>query len=459
MTKNVFAGVGISKNEDPLQAGKEAVDMAVNNMKKNGGKEPNFGLIFCSREKYGNSDSTMQKFLDGLNSSFSKYKDCKWFGCTTAGEISTYGASEGSCVVLTVDSKYLHMGIGIGENAEKDPKGCGKNAVETALSDIKTDKYVDPYIKYLAEKKLTPAELIKAKPYSVFILTNGFNYKRRSNEDDIIEGIKDYAGSKVTIFGGSAGDDFSLKGSYVFYNGKFYKDNVICAVISTSLGLGFDVEHSYKPKKDKLMFVNKSEGYIVKQLDKKNSFDRYSEFVGKTKGDLWPKKMKLQNLGPVSGAFLSFSKKMGVDIMKMSPLLEINCNTPLAVVDLKGRYWLKILDSIVENAYLRFTEKVPENTLLYLMETNRERTVEATKNSINKAMNEIRGDTSFLVVIDCALHKWFMGADTKKNIDLVKDVIKDVPMIGFYSYGELMDGKHSISIASMAVGENLIVSK
>lgn len=459
MPKNVFAGVGVSKNEDPFQAGKEAVEMAIENVKKRGGKEPNFGLIFCSREKYGNSDSTMQKFLDGVSSVFSSYKDCKWMGCTTAGEISNYGATEGSCVVLAVDSKYLHLGIGVGEDTEKNPKGSGKNAVETALNDIKTDKYVDPYIKYLAEKKLTPAELIRARPYSVFVLTNGFNYKRRCNEDDIIEGIQDAIGSKVNIFGGSAGDDFSLKGSYVFYNGKFYKDNVICAVISTSLDIGFEIEHGYKPRKDRTMFVNKSEGYIVKELDKKNSFDRYSEFIGKNKGELWPKTMKLQNLGSISRAFLSFSKKMGMDLMKFSPLVEINCNTPLALVDLKGRYWLKIIDSISENAYLRFTEKVPENTLLYLMETNKEMTVEATKDSINKAMNEIRRDASFLVVIDCALHKWFMGADTKKNIDLVKDIVKDIPMIGFYSYGEIMDGKHSISIASMAVGENLIVSK
>jgi hypothetical protein len=459
MVKNVFAGTGISKNEDPFQAGKEAVEMATDNVKKRGGKEPNFGLIFCSREKYGNSDSTMQKFLDGVASVFSNYKDCKWLGCTTAGEISNYGASERSCVVLAVDSKYLHVGIGIGENTEKNPKESGKNAVEKALNDIKTDKYVDPYIKYLAEKKLSTTELIRAKAYSVFVLTNGFNYKRRGNEDDIIEGIQDYAGSKVTIFGGSAADDYSLKGSYVFYNGKFYKDNVICAVIGTSLDIGFDIEHGYKPKKDQTMFVNKSEGYIVKELDKKNSFDRYSELIKKQKGDIWPKKMVMKNLGPISGVFLSFAKKIGVNTMNISPLVEINCNTPLAVADLKGRYWIKGVDSIVDNNYLMFTEKVPENTLLYLMETDKNLTVEATRNSITNAMKEVKNKASFLIVIDCALHRWFMGADTKKNLDLVKDIVKDVPMIGFYSYGELLDGRHSISIASMAVGENLIVSK
>ena len=342
MPKNVFAGVGISKNDDPFEAGKEATEIALAKMKKEGGKKPAFGLIFCSGLKYGNNDRRIQKFLNGVGSVLSKYSNCKWFGCTTAGEISNFGASEGSVVALLVDSKYIHIGVGVGGKTEKMPRKSGRDAVERALKDIKIDKYIDPYIRYLAEKKLPPVKLIKSKLYSILVLTNGFSYKRRAYEDDIIEGIQEVVGSKVTIFGGSAADDFTLKGGYIFCNGKFYKDNVICVIINTNLNVGFGVSHGYEPQKGKTAFVTKSEGYIVKQLDQKPAFERYSELINKPKNEIWPKKTKLQ-LGPISEAFLLFAKKLGVDIMKMSPLIEINCNTPLAVADLKGRFWIKIL--------------------------------------------------------------------------------------------------------------------
>ncbi|MEM4259817.1 MAG: hypothetical protein QXG00_01115 [Candidatus Woesearchaeota archaeon] len=42
--KNIFVGTGISKNDDPAIAGREAVEMAI----KNSGKPPDFGIVFCS---------------------------------------------------------------------------------------------------------------------------------------------------------------------------------------------------------------------------------------------------------------------------------------------------------------------------------------------------------------------------------------------------------------------------
>ncbi|MBD3155271.1 MAG: hypothetical protein GF368_01285, partial [Candidatus Aenigmarchaeota archaeon] len=109
MSKNVFAGVGISEKEDPFEAGKEAVEMAVEKMKKRGGKEPNFGFLFCSGGKYGESGKSIQKLVDGAHSIF---KDTPWVGCTTGGEISPHGSKLNSVVCLVLDSQYIRFGIG-----------------------------------------------------------------------------------------------------------------------------------------------------------------------------------------------------------------------------------------------------------------------------------------------------------------------------------------------------------
>ena len=168
--KNVYAGTGISRDDDPYKAGKEAVEMAI----EKAGKSPEFGVVFCSGGKYGSNDKKIQKLVDGAHDAFmAANKNCKWVGCTTAGEISNYGFSQGSCVAMSLSSNYIHVGVGISDNVEKKPEDAGRNTIKEALKDLKTDKQVDSYISYLAAKKKSVEELMKIKPYYVIMLTQG----------------------------------------------------------------------------------------------------------------------------------------------------------------------------------------------------------------------------------------------------------------------------------------------
>jgi len=47
--KNIFAGTGMSKNDDPYNAAKEAVEIAIKNSKK----KPEFMVVFASAGKFG----------------------------------------------------------------------------------------------------------------------------------------------------------------------------------------------------------------------------------------------------------------------------------------------------------------------------------------------------------------------------------------------------------------------
>jgi hypothetical protein len=458
MQKNAFAGVGLSKADDSFTAGKEAVEKAINEMKKQGGKKPTFGVVFCSGGKYGKDDKTLQKLVDGAHSVF---EGTPWIGCTTAGELSNYGFTENSCVALAVESEYIHVGIGISNNTNEKPKEAGKEAIKEALNSIKVDEYVEPYIRYLAEKKLPMSELIKMIPYYVLMLTTGFTCTRRGNEDDIVEGIIDVIGPRIPIFGGSSADDLNLKKTYVFCNGKIYDNSVIVALISTGLKIGFRVEHGYVPT-EKSMFVNKAKDYIVYELNGGTAFDKYAEVLEKKKEEIWPASMKLQQLGPISTAFMGFAKNLGMDVMKLSPIIEINCNTPLALCEykpyVKGRFWVKAIDSIVDGKYIRFTEKVPQGTALYLMKTTNEKSLKAAQESVKESLKEVEGKGAFGIVIDCALHRWFLGKHAKLSTELMEKNMKNIPFIGMFAYGEILDGKHTLSVASMVVGEKLVVS-
>jgi len=454
--KNVYAGTGISRDDDPYKAGKEAVEMAI----EKAGKSPEFGVVFCSGGKYGNNDKRIKKLVEGAHDAFmAANKNCKWIGCTTAGEISNYGFSTDSCVAMIINSQYIHFGVGVGKNINLRPKEAGQRAIKDALKNIKTDKYIEPYVRYLAEKKLPNSELIQMRPYSVMMLNTGFTAKKRGNEDDIIEGIVNIIGYRIPIIGGSSGDDFNLKKTYSFLNGLVYEDSVICTIISSSIKIGSYVSHEYLPT-EKSVFINKAQDYTVYEMDKKNAFDRYSEVIGKTKENIWPKTMKLQKLGSISTAFMSFAKKLGIDVMKLSPVIGLNCNSPLALVEykpyVKGRFWIKAIDSVIDNKYLRFTEKVPQENVLYLMKTNKEKSLNAGPESVIGSLKQVDNEASFSLIFDCALHRWFIGKHAAKSVELIKKNLKNIPFVGFFGYGEILDGKHTLSVVSMVAGKKLI---
>ena len=54
--KIIFAGSGVSRENDAYKAGSSAVDMAINNLIKQGvSKCPDFAFVFCNGKKYGNT--------------------------------------------------------------------------------------------------------------------------------------------------------------------------------------------------------------------------------------------------------------------------------------------------------------------------------------------------------------------------------------------------------------------
>ncbi len=458
MGKYLHAGVGTSKAEDPKEAGKECVRTAFEKLKEDGGKKPNFAIVFCSGGKYGKDDKTIEKFVKSVDEALRELNpEIKWVGCTTAGEISNYGASEKSSVAMLLESEYVDIGIGIGKNVSNDPIKAGERGIEEALSDLnmslrKSKKYVKAYIKFLAERDLTPHELTKIKPYLVLVLCNGFTAKREGFEDEIIEGIQNVVGNKIPIVGGSAGDDFNLRENYIFANGIFYTDSTICCIIHTDLKFSYNFIHPYEPT-EKYAVVTKSKEYVVEELDGKPAFDRFAELIGKAKNEIVTPISKLQKL-PFSDKLITVMRKLGIDTLKYIPLIEIGCVTPFGMVDPKGRYCLRVVRDIVGNS-LMFTERVPKNVLLTLMSVEKSKMVKKEMNLFEKLLQGKKG--GIMMLFSCALFNWFREKEGIKEI-YEKELRKmfSFPFIGFYGYGELCDGRHTLTTVVVHFQDEII---
>ncbi len=358
MGKYIHAGTGISSADDPAQAGKEAVEMALEKLKEDGGKKPDFALVFCSGGKYGRNDKTIKQFVDAVHEALtSANKDVKWIGCTTAGEISNYGLTENSAVVLVVESEYVQVGVGVGEDVLNDPKKAGATAVKQALETLKPDKYVTPYVKYLAQKKKKPIESIKYYDYWVIALSRGLTLGSPGKEDEVAEGIYSVVGKRIPVIGGTAGDDMYLKNNYVLSNGNFYSAAVVCMAITSGLKVGFSFSHGYE-ETDEITVVTDAEGNVVKELDHKPAGIRYAELLGMKFEELYDVKSRLINAStPVVKIFQrAFNIKLDP---KVSKFLINALTNPLALKDIYNNLYIRIPKKISKNS-LEFNQKIPK---------------------------------------------------------------------------------------------------
>jgi hypothetical protein len=400
MPKNVFVGVGISKNDDPFEAGKEAVEMAISNMRKQGGKNPSFAVVFCSGSKYGKNDKTIKKLVDGAHSLLKKVN---WIGCTTAGEISNFGVTNGTCVAMVVGSRYIHASVGIGNFVSKNPKKAGEKAINDALSKLKIDKYVSSYIRFLAIKKKKPSDLMKTYPYSGMILLPGSTFTYPGFESDVIEGVTSVIGGHIPLIGGSAGDDFQFKQTYQFANGNVYKDAAVILLKTFDVMTAFDIQHGFEPT-NKTVLVTESLGKIVKTFNNKPAIEVYSKMVG------WPIEKLKEGVG-VAWA--------GIE-------------QPFGISDVGGRYWIKSPQVSVDTG-ISFFAKIPERSILTLMKANKNKSIEAPK---KMAITKFK-DLAATFVFDCGGRKSYLKEDVVKEIEILKKEVNNTPFIGFYTYGEI----------------------
>ncbi len=381
--ENVFAGVGISKLDDPSKAGEEAAKTAIKEMQNIGGKKINFGIIFCSAKKYASDEDSLKRLVKKINELFK----CNWIGCTTAGELSNYGFSTGSCVALAVSSDYIFTGVGIGDNLAKNPRLAGRGAAKEALKNLK--------------QNLSRKHKLTNPTYAVTIFP-GTTKKELGHEEETLAGMIEVFGTNTTIVGGSAGDDVQFEQTYQFANGKIYKDATIVMSLFSELRNIHSVDHGYKPTK-KVVVATEGDGKIVKTLDGRPAAEVYAKLVNTSL-----EKLK-ENIVPYIAKY------------------------PLGFSDNLGNFWIKNPQAVLPDNSLLFFSPVPKNSVLYLLKGTESDILKATERS-GKLLNRIT--PAFSVIISCAGRMAYLQKDIYKEAEILKKELKSTPFIGFYSYSE-----------------------
>ncbi|MBW2970955.1 FIST C-terminal domain-containing protein [Candidatus Woesearchaeota archaeon] len=416
MTKNLYAGTGISTNDNAYQAGKEAVASAI----EKAGKTPEFGFVFCSGGKYGRDDQTIKELVKGAHEAFMEVNPkCKWIGCTTCGELHEGGFSNQSVVAAVLSSEYLKFSNTGINKIHDDPVNFGMKLAKDALANLATDKYLDPFIHFTAMKKKTPEQLIKMIPYTLIVLNTGVSRTLPPVESELLEGIKSVVGARVPIVGGSAADDGLMKKSYVFHDGTLLDDGAVVTAVFSDLKIGFGVAHGYRPV-GKVAFVSdvSPDGHVVLKLDNRPAADVVAEWLGLPKEEI-VKMIKLPT---------------GAEIVALNAIAQKN---PLASSENSSNFTLRVPVGVTPEGGIVFAPRIRKNSALYLMEGDKQSVLNAADVLIKNAKNDfVIKEPAFGLFFDCSL-RWFILLEEvgKEAEQLSKNL--GSPFIGFYTYGEL----------------------
>ncbi|OGE79792.1 MAG: hypothetical protein A3C85_02460 [Candidatus Doudnabacteria bacterium RIFCSPHIGHO2_02_FULL_48_21] len=368
----IFAGVGISKNIDDPK--QAGFEAATKAIEQMGGGKPDFTVAFSSVAF--NQDQVVTGIREASNSA-------PGIGCSDAGAITADGPSTKSVAVMAIKSDQIEFTTGLGRDVKKNAKFAGRAVAE----DVKTKT---------------------KKPLKTFIMLPDV---LSGNGADIVRGILEELGQNFPVVGGAAGDDFLFEKTYEYCDGVVVSGAVAGAGLSGDFHFAMGVRHGWVPIGHP-MKVTKSEGAVVYTLDNRPAVSIYEDYFG-TKADE----------------------------LRKEPLARMAITYPLGIkIPDMEEYLIRDPITVDEKGAITCAAEIPEGSEIRLMIGSKEKAIEAAEEAAHKVMKDLQADKSapkFVLMFNCIAREKLFAQKAKEEIDAVKKIIgADVPMLGFYTYGE-----------------------
>lgn len=341
---------------------------------KIGDAKPKMVIVFAS------SQYDQEKMLAGVRSVSGP---TPLAGCSTAGEITTEGpAKKHSVVVMAIDSDQIRFYPVLTEGAVKNPREAGAKLGEL----IKAKE--DPELKIL------------------MIMPDSLN----GNGAQVLHGVLDVLGKHFPVVGGSPGDDQQFKKTFQYLDDKVYSGAVLAIGLAGKFKMGVGVKHGWIPI-GKHRKVTKAEGTILYELDGQPAINIYRDYFGQEEAD---------NLKKESFPKFAITYPLG---MQLEGNDDIVIRDPIAVDD---------------NGSLICGGEIVDGSDIRLVVGSHEDAVKAGNASGKMAMEQLAGaKPKAILLFECMSRHALSGDRAWEEIESIQQAVgKDVPLLGFYTYGE-----------------------
>jgi len=319
-----------------------------------------------------------EKMLKGVRSIS---KEIPLVGCSDFGEITTEGPVSKYVAVMALSSDTIAFTIGIGEGTDKDSHKAGAMVARGVK------------------------EKAKEEPSLFMMLLDGL----AENGAAAVRGVQEVFGKNFPIMGGSAGDDFLFQKTYQYYNDQVLTNAMIGIGLSGKFSFGAGVRHGWEPI-GLPMKVTKAKGGKLIEVNNRPALSIYEDYFGK----------KAEELIKEPIARMAYTYPLGMSV-EGSPELLIR---DVVIADEKG--------------VITCAAEIPEGSEIRLMLGDYEKAIQAAKEAAENALAQLKGTKpKAIFVFNCVARHKLLGARIGEEIAAIQNVLgKDVPLIGFYTYGE-----------------------
>ncbi|MBW2107385.1 MAG: PAS domain S-box protein, partial [Deltaproteobacteria bacterium] len=300
-------------------------------------------------------------------------------------------------VVVAVASPYIKVRVAIGHHVSNN----WREAVTEAVSAPEIAGYFRGDHTGIWQK-LTQ----EGKSAFAMLFSPGNTKAGNSHSYGILNKLKEMSLGRLPVFGGSAADDWRMESNYILYGTHAYPDALLVAVFETSLRFGIGLAHGFTPGTRRAT-VTRARNHVVLELDGLPAAEVYAKMVQCSRAELESKH------------------------------LTLTCGGPLGSPGPYGQYSVNVASYFTADGGLRLCQPVPEGAILTLMEADPNTLVTAGREAARKAL--LRGDIqspAMVLVFSCALRHRLLKQRTQEEISHIKEMFPDVPVAGFYSFGE-----------------------
>ncbi|KPJ56274.1 hypothetical protein AMJ49_05300 [Parcubacteria bacterium DG_74_2] len=446
----MFTGIGISQKDNLIEAGKEAAQKAKQELTKELSKEnkeykkPNLLMFFCTftypKEQYEPAQKQIIKVFEAQKQGEAKIpliggttmgffaKDKYYFDPSLMGkygEIALKALGKvfkplkftGS-VVLALQSDYINLGVGIGENAFEKPYEAGKISIEMAGKNL----MFNPQLAYMSMLKRGVKDISKIRPVNGFLITPGGDKQGLFHDSQILEGVTSISKTALRIQGGGLCMGFSESGAtvlpgFIFYQGKVYKEAVISVILGSELEIGYGVGTGFRPLKNIGLITKIKDPWTIEEIDGKPApqvfMQVYSKYAPPNKRE-------------------EFIKNFAVS--------SAHGYMPI-IAEPGGNFFWPILPNAekIGEKEVKFMMPVKQGMSLSLGKVTKEACKEATIDATQLMIEDIDSKNfGFVLFFSCAVRGLYLGKEYIAEIKKIKETLgnKDIPVFGIASSGE-----------------------
>jgi hypothetical protein len=331
--------------------------------------------------------------LNALGQVLKEQFDCPVVGCTTAGEI-------------TSEAGYLKEGI-VGVSLSS------KELVAHPKLIHPLDKFglteAQSLVRQLHQELKLSGEFDAAHMFGLFLL-DGLSML----EEQIIASVQSQLG-RVSVIGGSAGDDLNFRETHLYWDGRFLQNAAVLTLFETTLPFKIFQTQHFEPTATRLVI---------------------------TESDCATRTVQEINGGPAAE---EYAKAVGLEVKELTP--QVFAAHPV-MLNIGGEYYVRSIQKANPDGSLTFYCAI--DTGLVLTVAKGKALLENLQASLNSLRQGVHG-LKLVLGCDCILRR--LELQQKGLLSEAPNVLRGADFIGFSTYGEQFNGIHvNHTLTGVALG-------